>query len=332
MVAPTRVLIADANPVVRAGLTALLNEAPDIAVAATASDGREALQLTRLHAPDVILLDVRMPGVDGISALPHLVQLAPVLMLTYSQEMEVVRETLLLGAGGYLIHGEFTPDQLVAAVLDVRAGRAHLSPTAASAVLTALRTSSHPQRTVAQSMEHHRLNRPQFGLSSREEEVMDLIASGMSNQQIAASCFISEKTVKNHINRIFAKLRVRRAARRLRVGWEQPVRGGRSWVDGVRSGSVFGSRDPLQLLVSGRTVRESTSAPALEGTIMQKPKLLKAIVERQNGRGGDRGQTVFEYLGIIVIIVLIIGAIVGSGLAAAIAGAITQALTDITAN
>ncbi|MFJ4859817.1 MULTISPECIES: hypothetical protein [unclassified Streptomyces] len=88
----------------------------------------------------------------------------------------------------------------------------------------------------------------------------------------------------------------------------------------------------MQLLVSGRTVRESTSAPALEGTNMQKPKLLKAIVERQSGRGGDRGQTVFEYLGIIVIIVLIIGAIVGSGLAAAIAGAITQALADITAN
>ncbi|MFI7358509.1 Flp family type IVb pilin [Streptomyces avidinii] len=84
--------------------------------------------------------------------------------------------------------------------------------------------------------------------------------------------------------------------------------------------------------MSSRTVRESTSAPALEGTIMQKPKLLKAIVERQNRRGGDQGQTVFEYLGIIVIIVLIIGAIVGSGLAAAIAGAITQALADITAN
>ncbi|WP_405529347.1 response regulator transcription factor [Streptomyces avidinii] len=207
MAASTRVLIADANPVVRAGLTTLLTAAPDIEVTASASDGREALHLTRLHAPDVILLDVRMPGVDGISALPHLVQRAPVLMLTYSQEAEVVRETLLLGAGGYLVHGEFTPDQLVTAVRDVRAGRAHFSPTAASAVLAALRTSSHPQRTVAQSVECHRLNRLEFRLSSREEEVMDLIASGMSNQQIAATCFISEKTVKNHINRIFAKLR-----------------------------------------------------------------------------------------------------------------------------
>ncbi|MFG2877781.1 response regulator [Streptomyces sp. NPDC048337] len=204
--APIRVLIADDNPVVRAGLAALLTTTPDIEVAACASDGREALHLTRLHEPDVILLDVRMPGVDGISALPHLVQLAPVLMLTYSQEADIVREALLLGAGGYLVHGEFTPDHLVAAVRDVRAGRAHFSPTAATAVLAELRTSSHPQRTVAQSSERYRLNRIEFGLSSREEEVMDLIATGMSNQQIAATCFISEKTVKNHINRIFAKL------------------------------------------------------------------------------------------------------------------------------
>uniref|UniRef100_A0AAU2JTE9 Response regulator transcription factor n=1 Tax=Streptomyces sp. NBC_00049 TaxID=2903617 RepID=A0AAU2JTE9_9ACTN len=207
MPVPLRVLIADGNPVVRAGLAALLSTAPDIEVAAAASDGREALRLTRLHAPDVILLDVRMPGVDGISALPHLVQRAPVLMLTYSQEARLVRETLLLGAGGYLVHGEFTSEQLIAAVRDVRAGRAHFSPTAASAVLAELRASSHPQRTVAQSEEHHRLNRLEYGLSSREEEVMELIASGMSNQQIAAACFISEKTVKNHINRIFAKLR-----------------------------------------------------------------------------------------------------------------------------
>ncbi|MFD9355521.1 response regulator [Streptomyces sp. NPDC060031] len=202
---PLSVLIADDNPVVRAGLAALLATVDDLEVVAQAVDGREALHLTRLHAPDVILLDVRMPGVDGISALPHLVRLAPVLMLTYSREAEIVREALLLGAGGYLVHGEFTPDHLVTAVRDVCAGRAHFSPTAASAVLAELRTSSHPQRTVAQSSERLH-NSLAFGLSSREVEIMDLIASGMSNQQIAATCFISEKTVKNHINRIFAKL------------------------------------------------------------------------------------------------------------------------------
>ncbi|MFD3547527.1 response regulator [Streptomyces sp. NPDC058655] len=203
---PIRVLIADDNPVVRAGLATLLGTAQGMEVIpAQASDGREALLLTRRHAPDVILLDVRMPGVDGISALPHLVRLAPVLMLTYSQEREVVREALLLGAGGYLVHGEFTADDLVRAVRDVREGRAHFTPTAASALVAELRSSSQQQRSVAQSSERIH-NSVVFGLSSREVEIMDLIASGMNNQRIAAACFISEKTVKNHINRIFAKL------------------------------------------------------------------------------------------------------------------------------
>lgn len=202
---PLRVLIADDNPVVRAGLAALLSTAEGIEVVAQASDGREALNLTRLHGPAVVLLDVRMPGVDGISALPHLVQLAPVLMLTYSRESEIIREALLLGAGGYLVHGEFTPDDLIRAVHDVREGRPHFTPSAGSALLAELRASSHPQRSVAQFSERLH-NSGVFGLSSREVEVMDLIASGMSNQQIAATCFISEKTVKNHINRIFAKL------------------------------------------------------------------------------------------------------------------------------
>ncbi|WP_404957019.1 response regulator [Streptomyces sp. 147326] len=199
------VLIADGNPVIRAGLAAILCAAEDLDVTAQAEDGREALSLTRRHAPDVILLDVRMPGVDGISALPHLVQLAPVLMLTYSREAEIICEALSLGAGGYLVHGEFTTDELLRAVRDAPLGRPHFTPTAASALLAELRSSSHPQRAVAQSSERMH-NSVVFGLSSREVEIMDLIASGMSNQQIAAACFISEKTVKNHINRIFAKL------------------------------------------------------------------------------------------------------------------------------
>lgn len=205
MPSPLRVLIADDNPVVRAGLAALLAVTEGIEVVAEAVDGREALSLTRRHAPAVVLLDVRMPGVDGISALPHLVRLAPVLMLTYSRESEVIREALLLGAGGYLVHGEFTADDLIRAVHDVREGRPHFTPSAASALLAELRSSSQPQRTVAQSSERMH-NSVVFGLSSREVEIMELIASGMNNQQIAATCFISEKTVKNHINRIFAKL------------------------------------------------------------------------------------------------------------------------------
>ncbi|MFI9807187.1 response regulator [Streptomyces sp. NPDC052301] len=218
---PLRLLVADDNPVVRAGLTALLSGRADTTVVAEATDGREAYEAAVRHRPDVILLDVRMPGVDGISALPHLVRLAPVMMLTYSHETETVREALRLGAGGYLVHGEFTTEQLVRAIRDVREGRPHVTPGAAEALLTGLRASApahgegeivaDARRITTQALSQlqppvGQSSRSRFRLSEREAEIMDLIASGMTNQQIAAACFISEKTVKNHINRIFAKL------------------------------------------------------------------------------------------------------------------------------
>ncbi|KOV63695.1 response regulator [Streptomyces sp. MMG1121] len=218
---PLRLLVADDNPVVRAGLTALLTGRADTTVVAEAADGREAYEAALRHRPDVILLDVRMPGVDGISALPHLVRLAPVMMLTYSHETETVREALRLGAGGYLVHGEFTAEQLVRAVRDVREGRPHVTPGATKALLEALRMDApaheNPQlppilkESTRQELSHMQSSmgqssRSRYRLSTREAEIMDFIASGMTNQQIAAACFITEKTVKNHINRIFAKL------------------------------------------------------------------------------------------------------------------------------
>lgn len=236
-----RIVIADDNPVVRAGLAALLSGRTDLEVVAEAADGQQAYEAVRLHLPDVILLDVRMPGVDGLSVLPSLVRLTTVMMLTYSREAEVVREALRLGAGGYLVHGEFTADELLAAVRHVREGRAHLTTTAATVLLAQLRgltTDATANRTAMRSEQASALTEasrfpkppgsllsqvdlaqsefkpaPQRGggsarcpLSRREVEVMELIASGMSNAQIAATCFISEKTVKNHINRIFTKL------------------------------------------------------------------------------------------------------------------------------
>ncbi|KAB1147743.1 response regulator transcription factor [Streptomyces luteolifulvus] len=243
-----RILVADDNPVVRAGLTALLSSHPDITVVAEATDGREAYEAAHRNHPDVILLDVRMPGVDGISALPHLVRIAPVVMLTYSGESDIVEEALRRGAGGYLVHGEFTADELTTAVRDITRGRAHFTPTAADALLTQLRRTpsggpplpeglgsknaiahelilpripspptspenlSQMQLGMGQSSYGWRGDRPTtpdrtpFHLSTREAEIMDHIATGLNNQQIAAACFISEKTVKNHINRIFAKL------------------------------------------------------------------------------------------------------------------------------
>ncbi|MFI1173605.1 response regulator [Streptomyces melanogenes] len=221
MRAVTRVLVADDNPVVRAGLTALLDGRGGTEVVAEAADGREAYEAALLHRPDVVLLDVRMPGVDGLTALPRLVRVAPVMMLTYSAEPETVREALRLGARGYLVHGEFTVEQLVGAVRQVGSGGA--GPLGCSATppgvmprsisLNPNEEASRMQPDVGQSSPGRRRGTPLLGkglgvhrLSRREVEVMELIAAGMSNQQIAAACFISEKTVKNHINRIFAKL------------------------------------------------------------------------------------------------------------------------------
>lgn len=204
-----RVLVADDNPVVRAGLAALLGTHPDIKVVAQATNGDEAVRDARRHAPDVTLLDVRMPGTDGLTALPELAALSPVMMLTYSTEPQVVAEALRRGASGYLVHGEFTAAELIKAVRDLREGRPTLSPsTGVSSSLGVSYKPSHESHDPSSQLQPFmaQSNRPSFGLSSREVEVMDLIASGMNNRQIAATCFISEKTVKNHINHIFAKL------------------------------------------------------------------------------------------------------------------------------
>lgn len=197
---------------------------------AQATNGEEAVDEARRHRPDVALLDVRMPGTDGLTALPELAALCPVMMLTYSTEPEVVTEARRRGAAGYLVHGEFTAPELIAAVRNMREGHPTIPARVCPNVSTSLGVSYEPsheshdptsqlQPVMAQSSRarstyasrlHRRIldrsNRPSFGLSSREVEVMDLIASGMNNRQIAATCFISEKTVKNHINRIFAKL------------------------------------------------------------------------------------------------------------------------------
>jgi DNA-binding NarL/FixJ family response regulator len=246
---PIRVVIADDNPVVRAGLAALLAGGDGMVVVGEAKDGRQAYEHTARLRPDVVLLDVRMPGVDGLAALPHLVRLAKVLMMTYSRESETIRQALHLGAAGYLVHGEFTADQLISAVRDVRHGKPRFTHSASrvlgrppAAIPEKLSAHAHAGatgpsvpatstgpggRVLAAEVEHQKivqtslLSQVDVGhslrgsqepgvlyseLSQREVEIMDLIASGMTNQEIAAACFISQKTVKNHINRIFAKL------------------------------------------------------------------------------------------------------------------------------
>lgn len=200
------VLIVDDNPVVRMGLWSLLAIDDEIEVVGEASSGPEAVLAARELSPDVVLLDVRMPQGGGLDVLPELVVDSKVLMLTYSDEPAVVSAALRAGATGYLVHGAFESRELVRAIKDTAAGQARLSPSAAAVLMqgmlgdtgaAAVAVEAPPLAT--EVVRRHRL-------SPREVDICTLLVEGASNSDIATSLFIEEKTVKNHINRIFAKL------------------------------------------------------------------------------------------------------------------------------
>ncbi|MCL2454765.1 MAG: response regulator transcription factor [Micrococcales bacterium] len=186
-----KVLIADDNPIIRMGLRAALESQTEIAAVVEASNGAEALD--KVEGVDVVLLDVRMPVRDGLDVLPELSRTATVIMLTSTDTTEVAAQAMRTGASGYIIHGALDPAGIFAAITACMAGgrvMAGLDPWLGAA--------SAPARDAADRCD----------LSQREAEIMDLIAQGLSNAQLARRLYLSEKTVKNHINRIFAKLGV----------------------------------------------------------------------------------------------------------------------------
>ena len=192
-----RVLVADDNPVIRSGLTSVLEADSRLRVVAEAEDGRQAVRLAVRHEPDIVLLDVRMPVMDGVDAAARISPHAPVLMLTYTDDPGIVKRTIRAGATGYLVHGQFTADELIAAVVHVAAGRPTLSPAVTPVLLDAVRAEpASADSTVAEL------------LTSRERDIVGLLAEGCSNAEIARRLFLAEKTVKNHLNRIYAKLGV----------------------------------------------------------------------------------------------------------------------------
>jgi DNA-binding NarL/FixJ family response regulator len=193
----TRVLIVDDNAVLRRGVASLLDAADGIEVVGEAGTGKEAIAMAKEVAPDVVLLDVRMPVMDGIAAAGPLSKIAKVMMLTYSEEEERVSNAIRAGASGYMVHGRFTPEELEQAVIDLAKGGNVISPSVVSVVFDALRDA--PRGGVSEGP---------AALTERESEIMNLLAQGRSNGAIATELFISEKTVKNHINRIYAKLGV----------------------------------------------------------------------------------------------------------------------------
>jgi DNA-binding NarL/FixJ family response regulator len=197
-VASPRVIVADDNAIVRSGLISLL-QAGGVEVLGEAADGEKAIALAERLRPDLVLLDVRMPRVDGVTAARELAKTTRVLMLTYTDTPEVIRAAIGNGAAGYLVHGTFTPEDLLHAVHDTVSGANPLSPAAVAVLVGAVQ--SHAQDPPESPGSR-------FGLSTREMEVMELVAQGYPNGAIAARLFVADKTIKNHVNHIYAKLGV----------------------------------------------------------------------------------------------------------------------------
>ncbi|MBD2900581.1 Transcriptional regulatory protein LiaR [Actinomadura sp. RB99] len=192
-----RVMIVDDHPIVREGLRGMLAAEPGLEVAAEAASGDEAVALAPRVRPDVILMDLRMPGGDGVSAIERLGPGHRVLVLTtFEDDADIVR-AVRSGAAGYLLKDASRTD-LAAAIRDVAAGRTVLSPSV-SARLDAARASEEREAGTAPA--------PAV-LSAREAEVLALVARGLTNAEIGARLFIGQATVKTHLLRVFAKLDV----------------------------------------------------------------------------------------------------------------------------
>jgi DNA-binding NarL/FixJ family response regulator len=209
-----RVLIADDQRVVRDGLAMLVGLIEGVEITGSASDGEEAVRLAVAHRPDVILMDLRMPGIDGITATAQLrdrVPAARVLVLTTYADDDTILPALRAGARGYLTK-DASAEQIEAAIRAVHAGQTHLDPLV-------------QERLVATVMDPPQAPVPgtralPAGLTAREGEVLTLLAAGLSNAEIAHRLFVSNATVKTHINRIFAKTGARDRAQAVRYAYQ----------------------------------------------------------------------------------------------------------------
>jgi DNA-binding NarL/FixJ family response regulator len=208
-----RVVVADDQEVVRAGFAALLDTQPDIAVVGTAADGAEAVRVSREQRPDLVLMDVRMPGMDGIEATRRLLADGDglrVLVLTTFDLDEYVYDALAAGAGGFLLK-DVTAERLFDAVRVVAAGEALLAP-AVTRRLIAEFARLRPRRPSGPG----RLS----SLTARETEVLRLVAEALSNAEIAERLVVSEETVKTHVSRVLGKLGVRDRTQAVVVAYE----------------------------------------------------------------------------------------------------------------
>jgi DNA-binding NarL/FixJ family response regulator len=195
---PIRVVIADDHPVYRDGLAALLGSLEGFEVVGTASDGAQVVDVALETSPDVVVMDVRMPVFDGVEATRRVTSQQPhvgVLVLTMSEDDATLLAALRAGARGYLLKGA-NQREIVRAVTAVADGQAIFGPAIAARVAELFAAPRQPAQA------------PFPQLTAREREILDLLAAGRSNQQIAAALFLSPKTVRNAVSNVFAKLHV----------------------------------------------------------------------------------------------------------------------------
>ncbi|MDO5079858.1 response regulator transcription factor [Buchananella hordeovulneris] len=191
-----KVLVVDDNVIVRAGLRTVLSRLQDPVEIFEAGDGQEAIEVAQANNVDVVLLDVQMPRMNGLDALPTLALTSAVIMLTNRDDTETIRRSLTSGARGYLVHGQLGADEIAGALATCRAGGMVLGREAANAVQAG------PVSTP------RRLNPLRARLTEREADVLEAAASGMSNDEIAQAQFLSPRTVKNYLNSAYPKLGV----------------------------------------------------------------------------------------------------------------------------
>lgn len=199
---PLPVLLVDDDGLMRAGLRAVLSTDDRLLVVGEAADGREAIAATRRLGPRVVLMDVRMPDMDGIAATREIVRVAPearVLMLTTFSDDDYVLGALRAGASGFMLK-RTQPEELIAAIHTIAAGESLLSPTVTTTVIDRLAREPEPDPAVSRRL---RL------LTPRERDVLLLIARGLTNAEIAASLQVEESTIKTHVKRILSKLNLR---------------------------------------------------------------------------------------------------------------------------
>lgn len=216
-----RVLLVDDQPPMRMGFRMILSTEPDLAVVGEAADGAQAAAMTAQLQPDVVLMDVRMPGTDGVQATRAIVQgssAARVLILTTFDLDEYAFAGLQAGASGFLLK-DVPPAELVAAIRAVASGDAVVSPRVTRKLLDAFAPSLVDGGPGAGSGRDVRLDQ----LTSREHEVLEQVAGGLSNAEIAAALFVTEATVKTHITRLLGKLGLRDRVQAVVFAYQQGI-------------------------------------------------------------------------------------------------------------